>query len=105
LATASYQIEGGYDADGKLPSTWDEFLKDKKGENGEIANDSYRRYKEDITLLKEYGANAYRFSVSWPRIVPKGERSSMPRAIHNSIVLSNRWQERSDQRGRNSVLF
>ncbi len=71
FATASYQIEGGHDSDGKLPSNWDQFLQGKP-DNGEVANDSYHRMAEDIKCLKEYGANAYRFSVSWPRVVPKG---------------------------------
>jgi beta-glucosidase/6-phospho-beta-glucosidase/beta-galactosidase len=72
FATASYQIEGGYDSDGKSPSNWDQFLHGKT-DNGEVANDSYHRVAEDIKCLKEYGASAYRFSVSWPRVIPQGK--------------------------------
>jgi len=75
-ATAAYQIEGAPTEDGKGPSIWDTFShtpgKVYHGETGDIACDSYHRYPEDITLLKELGVSAYRFSVSWPRILPKG---------------------------------
>lgn len=69
-STAAYQIEGAAFADGKKASVWDDFLKDT--ENGEDACDSYHLFKEDIKLLKEYGVNTYRFSVSWPRVIPDG---------------------------------
>lgn len=70
-ASASYQIEGGYEADGKGRNVWDEFLKDK--ENGNVACNSYNLWKEDIKLLKQYGCNTYRFSIAWGRIRPLGE--------------------------------
>jgi beta-glucosidase/6-phospho-beta-glucosidase/beta-galactosidase len=70
-ASASYQIEGGFDADGKGLNNWDVFLKDQ--ENGEVACDSYHLWKEDIRLLKQYGCNTYRFSIAWARIRPLGE--------------------------------
>lgn len=69
-ASASYQIEGGYEADGKGPSIWDVYLKGK--ENGEVACDSYNLWKEDVKLLKSFGCNTYRFSISWPRVRPTG---------------------------------
>lgn len=76
VATASYQIEGSSDADGKGKSIWDTYShipgKMKNNENGDIAIDHYRRYKEDIALMKDMGVNAYRFSISWPRIFPNG---------------------------------
>ena len=69
-ASASYQIEGGYQQDGRGPSIWDEYLKDQ--ENGNEAVDSYNRFRDDIALLKEYGSSAYRFSISWSRVKPLG---------------------------------
>lgn len=71
-SSASYQIEGGHDEDGKGVGVWDEFFKGKEF-SGDVACDSYHLWKEDIKLLKEYGCNSYRFSIAWPRIVPNGE--------------------------------
>ncbi|HEX4834374.1 MAG TPA: GH1 family beta-glucosidase [Trebonia sp.] len=75
-ATAAYQIEGAADEDGKGPSIWDTFSHTPgnvyHGDTGDVACDSYHRYPEDVALLKRLGAGAYRFSVSWPRILPKG---------------------------------
>jgi beta-glucosidase len=70
-ASASYQIEGGYQSDGRGPSIWDEKLKGM--ENGDEAVNSYGLWKEDVELLKKYGATGYRFSVSWSRVIPLGE--------------------------------
>src|SRR5215469_8874458 len=79
-ATAAYQIEGAPDADGKGPSIWDTFShtpgKVYHGDTGDVATDSYHRYPEDIELLRRLGVGAYRFSVSWPRILPAGRSSS-----------------------------
>ncbi|WWD18288.1 hypothetical protein CI109_102738 [Kwoniella shandongensis] len=69
-ASASYQIEGGYDADGKGPSVYDVLWKDQA--NGEIACDSYHLWREDIAVLKKYGMKAYRFSINWPRVITLG---------------------------------
>lgn len=75
-ASAAYQIEGAWDADGKGPSVWDTFTKQEgttyQGSNGDIAVDHYHRYKEDIALMAEQGLKAYRFSVAWSRIYPTG---------------------------------
>jgi beta-glucosidase/6-phospho-beta-glucosidase/beta-galactosidase len=82
-ATASYQIEGGWDADGKGPSIWDVFtgtddapinpgMDAGRGQSGMIACDSYHRVKDDVALLKRLGLTAYRFSISWPRLLPNG---------------------------------
>lgn len=77
-ATASYQIEGSPLADGATPSIWHEFShrrgKIRDGTNGDVACDHYRRYAHDIELMKDLGLNAYRFSVSWPRIFPEPGR-------------------------------
>ena len=76
-ASAAYQVEGAWDADGKGPSVWDVFTripgKTFKGSNGDVAVDHYHRYEEDIALMAEMGLRAYRFSVSWPRIYPRGK--------------------------------
>src|ERR1017187_3460276 len=75
-ATASYQIEGAVHEDGRKPSVWDTFShtpgKTFQGETGDVADDSYHLYKEDVKLLKNLGATAYRFSISWPRVFPDG---------------------------------
>lgn len=75
-ATASYQIEGGWDLDGKGPSIWDEFShtpgKVRNNDTGDVACDHIHRYKEDVALMKQLGLKAYRFSISWPRVLPDG---------------------------------
>ncbi len=75
-ASAAYQVEGAWNEDGKGLSVWDEFTripgKTFQGSNGDIAVDHYHRYKEDIALMAKAGLKAYRFSVSWPRIFPRG---------------------------------
>jgi beta-glucosidase len=75
-ATAAYQIEGAANADGKGPSVWDTFShtpgKVRGGDTGDTACDSYHRYREDADLLSSLGLSAYRFSISWPRILPGG---------------------------------
>ena len=75
-ATAAYQIEGGAAEDGRGPSIWDTFShipgKVYQNQTGDVADDDYHRYKEDIGLLKDLGARCYRFSVSWTRIFPNG---------------------------------
>jgi len=74
-ATSSYQIEGAWNEDGKGESVWDFALHKglmKNRDNGDIACDHYHRYKEDVQLMKKMGLNAYRFSISWPRIFPSG---------------------------------
>ena len=76
VSTASYQIEGAWDEDGKGRSIWDTFShtpgKIKEGHTGDEACDHYHRYGEDIDLMKALGVNAYRFSTSWPRLFPEG---------------------------------
>ncbi|MGN0976126.1 MAG: GH1 family beta-glucosidase [Gemmiger sp.] len=75
-ATAAYQIEGGAREGGRTPSIWDSFShtpgKTAHGETGDIASDSYHRFREDVALLKEMHLKAYRFSVSWSRVLPNG---------------------------------
>jgi beta-glucosidase len=75
-ATASYQIEGAWNEDGKGESIWDRFAhtagKIKNNDTGDVALDHYHRYKDDIQLTRSLGAKAYRFSIAWPRIFPEG---------------------------------
>ena len=75
-ATASYQVEGAVKEDGRGVSIWDTFShtpgKTHNGDTGDVATDSYHRYKEDIALMKSLGLTACRFSVAWPRIFPNG---------------------------------
>ncbi|XP_065637711.1 furostanol glycoside 26-O-beta-glucosidase isoform X2 [Quercus suber] len=70
-STSALQTEGAGDEGGRGPSTWDRFIQDGVGER-DIAVDSYNRYKEDVQLLKKMGVDAYRFSIAWLRILPKG---------------------------------
>jgi beta-glucosidase len=75
-ATAAYQIEGAANEDGRGPSVWDNFShtagKTFHGETGDVADDSYHLYKEDVRLLKNLGVKVYRMSISWPRVFPDG---------------------------------
>ncbi|XP_062185431.1 beta-glucosidase 18-like isoform X2 [Phragmites australis] len=75
-ATSSYQIEGAYLEDNKSLSNWDVFThvpgRIKDGSTGDIADDHYHRYEGDVELMHSLGINAYRFSISWARILPKG---------------------------------
>jgi len=75
-ATASYQIEGAFSEDGRAPSIWDVFShtpgKIERSETGDVACDHYHRYKEEIARMRELGVQAYRFSISWSRVIPDG---------------------------------
>ncbi|WP_214704046.1 MULTISPECIES: GH1 family beta-glucosidase [unclassified Exiguobacterium] len=75
-ASASYQVEGAWNEDGKGLSNWDVFSKIPgktfENTNGDVAVDHYHRYKEDIALMAEMGLESYRFSISWPRVFPNG---------------------------------
>jgi beta-glucosidase len=84
-ATAAYQIEGAARADGKGPSVWDTFSHVpghvRGGDTGDIACDSYHRYREDVALMAALGLNAYRFSISWPRVQPGGRGPVNPKGL------------------------
>lgn len=84
-ATAAYQVEGAWRADGKGESIWDRFAhtpgRIANGDTGDVACDSYHRYAEDIALLKQLELQSYRFSVSWPRIQPSGRGPANARGL------------------------
>ncbi|MFX1574507.1 MAG: GH1 family beta-glucosidase [Promethearchaeota archaeon] len=83
--TASYQVEGAWNEDGKGESVWDHVSHNTKlvqnGDTGDIACDHYHRYKEDFNIMKEIGLKSYRFSVSWPRIFPSGKDKINPKGV------------------------
>lgn len=76
-ATAAYQIEGSAFEDGRGPSIWDTFSRVPgailTGENGDVACDHYRRYQDDVQMMRRMGLDSYRFSIAWPRIFPDGK--------------------------------
>jgi beta-glucosidase len=84
-ATAAYQVEGGWQEDGRGESVWDRFAhtpgKVKSGDNGNVACDSYHRYAEDIALLRQLNARSYRYSIAWPRIQPTGRGPANARGL------------------------
>ncbi|MFO1371993.1 MAG: GH1 family beta-glucosidase [Candidatus Competibacteraceae bacterium] len=84
-ATSAYQIEGSPLADGAGPSIWHEFAhtpgRTHNGDTGDIACDHYHRYRDDIGLMRDLGLNAYRFSVSWSRVLPDGRGQINPRGL------------------------
>jgi beta-glucosidase len=84
-ATAAYQVEGAVSEDGRGPSIWDTFThvpgKIRNDDNGDIANDHYHRYRDDVRSMRALGATAYRFSISWPRIFPQGTGAPNPKGL------------------------
>jgi beta-glucosidase len=84
-ATASYQIEGSPLADGAGASIWHRFSHTPgtthNGDTGDVACDHYRRWQEDVALMREMGLKAYRFSISWPRVLPEGKGAVNPAGL------------------------
>jgi beta-glucosidase len=79
-ATSAYQIEGAWNVDGKGESIWDRFVcrpyNVLNGDTGDVACDHYHRMPEDVALMKDLGLQSYRFSISWPRVLPEGRAPS-----------------------------
>ena len=77
VATAAYQIEGAWNEGGRGPSIWDTFCHQSgrvySADTGVVADDHYHRWAEDVAIMAELGVGAYRFSISWPRILPDGK--------------------------------
>ena len=84
-ATSAYQIEGAVNVDGRGPSVWDTFCKKRgviwQGNTGAVACDHYHRYREDVAMMKELGIKAYRFSISWPRVLPEGRGAANEKGL------------------------
>jgi beta-glucosidase len=84
-ATAAYQIEGAHDTDGKGLSIWDTFAhipgKVFENQNGDVACDHYHLYRDDVQLMAGLGLNAYRFSISWPRVMPNGRGTANQKGL------------------------
>ena len=91
-ATASYQVEGAVNEDGRGPSIWDTFShtpgKTVDNATGDVADDHYHRYKDDIQLMKNLGVKTYRFSIAWPRVFPTGAGEPNPKGLdfYNRLV-------------------
>jgi beta-glucosidase len=85
VSTSAYQIEGATQEDGRGPSIWDIHCRIKgrvnNGDTGDLGADHYHRYAEDIALMKQLGVGAYRFSVAWPRVLPKGRGQINPAGL------------------------
>lgn len=92
VSTAAYQVEGGYNLDGKGKSVWDVFSNTKGktflGQNGNTACDFYHRYALDIALMSQLNIPNYRFSLSWSRIIPNGIGAVNPKGVefYNKII-------------------
>ncbi|CAM0903812.1 unnamed protein product [Alopecurus aequalis] len=95
-ATSAYQIEGAYLEDGKGLSNWDVFTHTRSrsimdGLNGDVADDHYHRYMEDVDILHNLGVNSYRFSISWARILPRGRHGGVNQAgiaFYNRLIAA-----------------
>ena len=84
-ASSAYQIEGAWNEDGRGLSIWDTFCRQPgktwHGDCGDVAADHYHRYAEDVQLMSDLGLKAYRFSVSWPRVLPEGAGQVNPKGL------------------------
>ncbi len=96
-STSAYQIEGAVAEDGRGPSVWDTFCREKgrvdNGDSGDVACDHYHRMEDDVGLMRELGLAAYRFSVSWPRVLPRGAGRVNPAGLDSYDRLIDRLLE------------
>lgn len=97
-ATAAFQVEGAWQADGKGESIWDRFCRTpgnvERGDTGDVACDHYHLWRADVALMRELGLNAYRFSIAWPRILPQGRG-----AVNSAgLAFTTGWLMRSWKR-------
>ncbi|ONK72581.1 uncharacterized protein A4U43_C04F20900 [Asparagus officinalis] len=98
--TSAYQYEGAVAEDGRSPSTWDTFTHAGNMPNkstGDVASDGYHKYKEDVKLMSELGLEAYRFSISWSRLLPNGRGAVNPKGLEYYNGLINELIERGIQ--------
>uniref|UniRef100_A0A0E0PLH3 Uncharacterized protein n=1 Tax=Oryza rufipogon TaxID=4529 RepID=A0A0E0PLH3_ORYRU len=89
--TAAFQYEGAAAEDGRTPSIWDTYAhswRNPGGETGDVACDGYHKYKEDVMLMNETGLEAYRFTISWSRLIPSGRGAVNPKGLqfYNSMI-------------------
>ncbi|XP_023526819.1 beta-glucosidase 11 isoform X1 [Cucurbita pepo subsp. pepo] len=88
--TTAYQVEGAAKQDGRTPSIWDTYAHsgDGPGGDGDIACDQYHKYKEDVKLMVDVGLDAYRFSISWSRLIPNGRGAINPKGLeyYNNLI-------------------
>jgi len=91
-ATASYQVEGAVNEDGRGTSIWDTFShtpgKTHNGDTGDVADDSYHRYHEDIAIMQALGLKSCRFSIAWPRIFPNGTGTPNQKGIDHYRIFT-----------------
>ncbi|XP_022757983.1 beta-glucosidase 11-like [Durio zibethinus] len=89
-ATSAYQVEGAASEDGRTPSIWDTYTHAgyAKGATADVAADHYHKYKEDVKLMAEMGLDAYRFSISWSRLIPNGRGPVNPKGLmfYNNLI-------------------
>ncbi|KAI6674632.1 hypothetical protein NL676_002538 [Syzygium grande] len=88
--TSAYQVEGAANEDGRTPSVWDTFTHAgfANGATGDVACDGYHKYKEDVQLMVETGLDAYKFSISWSRLIPHGRGPVNPKGLqyYNNLI-------------------
>ncbi|XP_058734426.1 beta-glucosidase 11-like [Vicia villosa] len=91
-STSAYQVEGAANEDGRKPSIWDTFAHADNGGktkgDGDIACDQYHKYKDDVKLMAKMGLDAYRFSISWSRLIPDGKGPINPKGLdyYNNLI-------------------
>ncbi|RZB60351.1 Beta-glucosidase 11 isoform F [Glycine soja] len=100
-STSAYQVEGAANEDGRKPSIWDTFSQagneiecqnlfsgNMYAGNGDVACDQYHKYKEDVQLMADTGLEAYRFSISWSRVIPDGRGQVNPKGLqyYNNLI-------------------